>query len=119
MAAVLLLPAVILALVLADKLLLLFGDTYSTSATALLRIMALASIPTAVNTIFMAIKRVRKDLKVLIGLTVFIAVMTLGLGFVLIPRMGIEGAGISWLVGQTAASLVVLVSVQRGRGNVL
>ena len=119
MTGVLLLPSVILVLVLADKLLLLFGGTYSTSATALLRILALASIPTAVNTIFMAIKRVQKDLKVLTSLTAFVAVVTLVLAFMLIPRMGIEGVGIAWLVGQTAAALVVLVSVLRGRRNVL
>ncbi len=117
MAAVLLLPVVILVMVLADKLLLLFGGTYSTSATALLRILALASIPTAVNTIFMAIKRVQKDLKVLVSLTAFVAVVTLVLAFVLIPRIGIEGAGIGWLVGQTSAALVVM-SVLRERRNV-
>lgn len=117
MAAVLLLPAVILALVLADKLLLLFGGTYSTSGTALLRILALASIPTSVNTIFMAIKRVQKNLKALLIMTSFTSTTALGLAFILLPRMGIEGAGIAWLVGQTAsATLVVLVSVLRGWG---
>ena len=121
MAAVLLLPAVILVLAFADKMLLLFGSTYSVSATALLRILALASIPTAINTIFIAVKRVQKDLKALVSLTAFVAVVTLALAFVLIPRIGIEGAGIGWLVGQTGAALVVVgwSMRQRRKKNVL
>ncbi len=117
MTGMLLCPAVVLVLVLADKLLLLFGGAYSESATSLLRILALGAVPACVNAIFIGIKQVQKGLKALVSLTAFMAVVTLGLAFLLVPSMGIEGAGIGWVVGQTAsATLVVLVSGLRRRG---
>jgi O-antigen/teichoic acid export membrane protein len=110
MVCVLLVPAAVLVLVFGDKLLLLFGGSYSESATLLLRILALAAIPLSVNTIFLGIKRVQKDLKSIVGLTAFVAVVALGLAFVLVPDMGIKGAGIAWLAGQGCAALVIIVN---------
>lgn len=115
MVGLLLCPAVVLVLVIADKLLLLFGGSYSESATSLLRILALGALPVSVNSIFIGIKQVQQDLKALLGLTAFTAVAALGLALVFVPRLGIEGAGIGWVVGQTAAALGVMVSLLTGR----
>jgi O-antigen/teichoic acid export membrane protein len=111
MVGVLLVPAVVLVLLLADKLLLLFGTSYSESATTLLRIVALAAIPMAVNNIYLGVKRVQKDLKALLGLSAFTAVVTLGAALMIVPKIGIQGTGISWLSGQSAAALMVLWNV--------
>lgn len=112
---VLLVPTVILVLLIADKLLLLFGGSYSESATLLLRILTLSTFPLAINSIYLSIKRVEMDLKAIVGLAAFMAVISLGLGYILLPGMGINGAGIAWLVGQGVTTLVVIVIFFRRR----
>lgn len=105
-----LVPLVILILAFADKLLLLFGGAYSESATILLRIMALSALPLAINVVYLAIKRVQMRLKLIIGLTAFVAVVTLGLSYLLLPRMGINGAGIAWLISQGVVALGIIAN---------
>jgi O-antigen/teichoic acid export membrane protein len=107
---IILVPSVILVMLIADKLLLLFGGDYSQNATFLLRILALATLPLAINIIYMGIKRVQRDLKSILGLTTFVAVVALGLAFVLVPDVGIKGAGIAWLAGQSCAALVIIIN---------
>ncbi len=103
-------PAVILIVAFADKLLLLFGSSYSENATTLLRILSISSLPLAINIIYLAIKRVEKKLKIIIGLTAFVATVTLGLTYFLLPHMGINGAGIAWLISQGIVALVIVAS---------
>jgi len=93
-------PAVIVIAIIADKLLLLFGSAYSESGTMLLRIAVLSTFPIAVNYIYMSLKRVQKKLAVLIELSVFIAVATLGLSYLFLPWIGINGVGLAWLGSQ-------------------
>ena len=108
-----LVPAVILMLVIADKLLLFFGSSYSQSAASLLRILALSTLPLAINIIYLGIKRVQKKLKLIVGLTAFVAVVTLGLAYLLLPLMGINGAGIAWLASQGIVALIIVASLFR------
>jgi len=103
-----LVPAVIVILPFADKLLLLFGSSYSESAATLLRILALSALPLAINTVYLAIKRVEMKLRLIIGLTAFVAVATLGLSYWLLPRMGINGVGVAWLVSQGVMALGII-----------
>jgi O-antigen/teichoic acid export membrane protein len=112
---VILVPLVILVLVLADRLLLLFGSGYSENATALLRILTASTLPLAINLIYLGIIRVEKKLKTLIGLSIFAAVVTLVLSYVLLPRMGINGAGIAWLVSQSTITLWIVAGWLKGR----
>lgn len=114
---VLLIPAVILVTIIADKLLMLFGGLYSDSATSLLRLLAAATLPLAVNIIYLGIKRVQKDLKSIVALTAFMAVLTLVLSYFLLPGLGINGAGIAWLIGQGITAVVVITSFFLGRRN--
>jgi O-antigen/teichoic acid export membrane protein len=111
---ILLIPAVILTLLIADKLLLLFGREYSQNATALVRILALGTLPMAINIIYLSIKQVEKDLKAIVGLAVFVAVMSLALAYVLLPKIGINGVGIGWLAGQSCTALIIIVNWLRG-----
>lgn len=107
---IILVPAIILVLAFADKLLLLFGSSYSENATTLLRILTISALPLAINLVYLGIKRVEKKLKVIVSLSVFAAVATLGLSYLLLPRMGINGVGIAWLVTQGTIALVIAAS---------
>ena len=96
----LIVPAIIALFLAGDKILLIFGAAYSENATRLLWVLAISALPVSVNYIYSSIKRVEKRMKSVIGLSVFTAVTTLTLTFVLLPRMGILGAGVSYLVAQ-------------------
>lgn len=111
-----LVPAVILILAVADRLLLLFGGSYSENATTLLRILAISSLPLAIDVIYLNIKRVEQNLRVIVVLPMFVAVATLALSYVLLPRMGINGAGIAWLISQTTITLAIVASWLKGTG---
>lgn len=109
-----LIPAIPIILLLGGKILLLFGKTYAENATKLLWIVALSALPLSLNYIYFSIKRVEMKLKGVVGLSGFIAIATLALAYVLLPQIGILGAGVAWLVSQGIAALWVTYKLRRG-----
>ena len=103
-----LVPAILFVLILADKLLLLFGTQYSGNAAELVRIMAVAVLPLTVNIIYLNIKRVQKDLKMIIRMPAFVAFISILLALILIPHIGFNGAGIAWLTAQSCCALAIV-----------
>ena len=110
-------PAVVLILILGDKLLGLFSPEYAENATRLLWLLAAAAIPFTLNSIYFGIRRVEKRMKSVVALTSFAAITTLGLTWGLLPHMGILGAGVAVLSSQctTAMASLVLWRFQTGR----
>ncbi len=104
---VLLIPIAVIVFLLADKLLLIYGTTYSSEGTALLRTMTFAAIPLSLNGIYLSILRVKKKSMSLIFLNVFVAIATLVVSYLLLPRIGITGTGIGWLVSQSILAIFV------------
>lgn len=117
---VLLIPAITMLLLLGDKILFLFGKAYSENAIKLLWILALSALPLSLNYIYYGIKRVEMRMKSVTGLTIFIAIATLGMSYFLLPQMGILGAGVAWLTSQSlVAVVVILILFGRRRGSAL
>ena len=112
---IILVPVVILILAIPDKLLSLFGVSYAENAATLLRILAISALPSAINTVYLGIKRVEKKLKVIVGLSAFMGAATIGLLLFLLPWMGINGAGIAVLGVHGIIALVIVASWLRGR----
>jgi O-antigen/teichoic acid export membrane protein len=65
----------------------------------------------SLNYVYFGVRRVEMKMKGVIGLTAFTAVATLGLSYFLLPRMGIEGAGVAWLASQSVASVFIIRSL--------
>lgn len=103
----LLIPAIIIIFFLGDKILLLFGRGYSENATKLLQILAISALPLSLNYIYFSVKRVEMKMKSVIALSAFIAVVTLALSILLLPRIGILGAGASYLMAQVIATSII------------
>ena len=101
-------PAIIIIFFLGDKILLLFGTAYSENATRLLQILAISALPLSLNYIYFGVRRVEMKMKSVIAMSVSIAIATLVLSYILLPRIGIIGAGIAWLASQGIAALVVV-----------
>jgi O-antigen/teichoic acid export membrane protein len=105
--------AVLFILLLSNKLLLLFGEGYSENATHLLWILALSALPMSVNYVYISIKRVEMKMRMGVVSSLFIAVVTLVLSYVLLPRIGIIGAGVAILISQSAAAIILGISILR------
>lgn len=103
----LLLPAVIVVFVIADKVLLLFGQAYSQNGALLLRIIAVSIIPYSVNYLYITIARVKMDISGVIKVSAAIPCLTLGLCYFLMLNMGLPGIGLGWLAGQSIVATPV------------
>jgi O-antigen/teichoic acid export membrane protein len=109
-------PAILVIVFLGDKILLLFSAAYSEKATSLLQLLALSCLPVSIINIYFGFKRAKMQMGSVIVLNTFMAISALTLSWVLIPRMGIQGAGIAWLSSQClAASAIVLLGRLRRR----
>ena len=106
--ALLALPAAALLMALGDKLLLVFGRQYSQEGTGLLWLLSPSVLPLSLNALYLAAARVKKKMREVIVITAAIAVSTLGLSYILLPRLGILAPGAGWLAGQTLVALALL-----------
>jgi O-antigen/teichoic acid export membrane protein len=106
----LVIPALLIIFLVGDKIMLIFGRDYSENATTLLQILILSLIPLSLNAIYFGIKRVQMKMKGVIALSAFIAVATLVLSWILLPRIGIQGAGWAWLASQGVVTLGIISS---------
>jgi O-antigen/teichoic acid export membrane protein len=109
----LLIPAIVVLVLLGDKFLLAYGKVYSTQGTRLLQLLAVAALPASVNLIYLSLVRIEKQLKSLLLVSGVMAVGTVVLSCILLSRLGIMGAGISWLAIQTALLLITLPAIVR------
>ncbi|MFC1940376.1 lipopolysaccharide biosynthesis protein [Chloroflexota bacterium] len=112
--AVLLIPAILIIILFGDNILLLFGKEYPLQGTKLLWILAAAVLPASINFLYLGVARVKKKLKEIILINGAVAFGTLILSYLLLPHLGILGAGVGWLTSQTVMSLVLLLRF-RGR----
>ena len=87
----------------------LFDSEYAENGTEVLRLLAVATIPVALNQIYFGVKRVKREMKNVLMLSALIAVITLLISWLLLPSMGIVGAAVAWLSGQTVASVLAVV----------
>lgn len=112
---VLLVPAIGVILLFGDRILGFFGEAYSASATRLLWVLAVSALPVGLNQIYFAVKRVRKQMKDVILLSAFVALTTMAISFLLLPEMGIIGAGLGWLASQLLVSVISVSALIRER----
>jgi O-antigen/teichoic acid export membrane protein len=106
-------------LLLGDKLLLVFGRDYATEGATLLRIVALAALPAAVVNVYLGALRVTKRIGELVAIAAVVGVTTVALSAVLLPTMGLVGAGVGHGLGQgLGLALVILRLLSSGEGTV-
>jgi len=110
-----LVPVIAIVFLAGERVLALFGSAYAENATTLLWVLAVSAIPVGLNHTYFTVKRVQKRMRGAIGLSAFIAVVTMVLSYLLLPRVGIIGAGISWLIPQAIVAVAVTPSLLRWR----
>ena len=112
---ILLIPSIIGIFILGDKILLLFGKTYSENALDMLLILALSSIPAGLNNIYIAVKRVQGKAISVLYINAFIALFTLGSSYLLMTKIGLIGVGIGWTVSEIIVMLAIGFIMVKGR----
>jgi O-antigen/teichoic acid export membrane protein len=105
---VLLVPAIVGIFLIGGKVLLIFGRAYSDAGTRLLWILALSTLPLAVNYLYFSVRRVQQRMAGVVAGAVWVLVITLALTLILLPRVGLPGAGIAWFAAQASLAAVIL-----------
>lgn len=106
-------PLALLLAFAAPLVLAMLGPEYADHATMLLRLLVLSAIPNVVVTAYLSVVRVQRRIKAVVvtigALSAGVVVLALGL----MPVMGIEGAGVAWLVSQCVVAAVLLLGELR------
>jgi O-antigen/teichoic acid export membrane protein len=79
------------------------------------RLLALASLPCAINITYFSVKRVRHQLKGLLVLSALNAGIILGLSYLLLPRVGILGVGYAFIAAQLVIAAIAMSESPRVR----
>jgi O-antigen/teichoic acid export membrane protein len=106
--AVLLVPAMAVMIVGGRLVLGLFGASYTAAGYGLLILLAASALPDAVSNVAVAIFRVTDRLGYSTMLNLGILMATLATAWVLMPSLGIAGAGLAWLGVQVVGAVVSL-----------
>ncbi len=85
----------------------LFGPDYAQHGLLLLTILTVSAIPDAITNIYVSVLRVQKHLRWAALFNLGTGALTLVLAWILLPMLGIAGAGLAWLIAQVTGSLVV------------
>lgn len=89
------------------------GQDYVAGGSGVFRLMIFASFFVVVNNVYFAIKRIQKDTKEITLLSGIIFVLLIGLAYLLIPVLGIEGIGYAWIISYGTGALIILIQVFR------
>jgi exosortase/archaeosortase family protein len=115
--ALLLIPGILITIFLGKYILLLFGHEYSSEGFRFLQLLALSGIFMGINSIFGTLLRVKKKIKSLIVISIFNAVLILGLSYLFMSNnLGLLGIGYAWIIGNAIVS-GIYVMVWRSKGK--
>ncbi len=101
-----LVPMVLVTVFFGDDLLLLFSPEHSAAAYKLLLLLAISSLFYAVVEVYFTVMQVRKNLVMLNFIRLSVTALALGLGYVLLQKMGLIGIGYAWLLACVIVSAI-------------
>jgi O-antigen/teichoic acid export membrane protein len=98
----------------APYFLLFFGSSYAQEASGLLRWMAAEAPLVVLTRLYFTYLRVQKRIGRLILFSGLIAIATLGIAIVWMPRFGIAASGMGWLAGNGLVAAMAVGDLWRG-----
>jgi ADP-heptose:LPS heptosyltransferase/O-antigen/teichoic acid export membrane protein/thymidylate kinase len=104
----LLCPPMLIAVLGGHLILSMFGAKYSLYGYSLLIVLVLSAVPDALTNVYVAVLRVQKRYARAAMLNIGMGALTVTLAWVLLPRLGIVGAGWAWLIAQSSGTAVVV-----------
>jgi O-antigen/teichoic acid export membrane protein len=106
-------PGMILLVVVGPFFLRILGSSYAAHGSRLLQLVALAFPFMAVNVLYVTFARLARRVRRVFGVQAIVAAVVLGLTYVLLPILGLNGAGVAYLSGQALMAVCVFPSVRR------
>jgi len=92
----------------APEILGVFGADYAANGTGLLRLLLISALPNLVVATAVSVCRAQRRMRAVIGILSILCCLTLGLILLLVPIMGIAGAGAAWLIAETTVATGLL-----------
>lgn len=80
-----------------DRLLQLFSREYYEQSFEILQLLVVSSIFSAVTSIYLSIKKIQRDVKMINYMNIVLSVMLIGFGYVSLLKYGLLGLGYAWL----------------------
>jgi O-antigen/teichoic acid export membrane protein len=104
---VIVVPAVAICWVGAQALLSLFGTPYAAKGVDELRLLSLAAVPLSLNVLYLAVARVDRAMRRILGITAATGGGALLLGAALAPQQGAAGIALAYLAAQTTMAIAL------------
>ena len=101
----LLIPAMVLVIAAGQLILGIFGREYVSAGYGLLIVLAISAVPDSVSNVAVAVCRATNRIGYSAGINVGILVFAAGSSWLLMPRLGLLGAGLGWLAAQVLGAL--------------
>jgi len=108
-------PAALFLVLAGPTILGIFGEDYADEGSTLLLILVGSALFDAGFQLCMAYLRIRGRLREAAIATWSILVLTISATWLLLPPLGLEGAGVGWAAGRFTGLCVALVLLARGR----
>jgi len=105
---VLLIPMMVVCLVGGRLILSIFGQDYARAGYGLFALLVLSAVPDAVTSLYVSIRRVERRVREVALLNLSMSGISLMVGWLMLPAMGIAACGLAWLLAQSAGSCYVL-----------
>ena len=86
----------------------IFGQPYVSAGYGLLILLAVSALPDAVSNIAVAVCRATNRLGYSVAINIGILVTTVTSSWLLMPRLGLLGVGVSWLGAQLIAAIACI-----------
>ncbi len=102
-------PMAVVAFLAAPLLLALFGQEYVENGKVLLRLLIISILPFMINAWFLSYSRVLNRVWAIILIQSVQFVVTLGVTYLLLPKIGIAGIGAAWLLAQCSNTVIVVI----------
>jgi O-antigen/teichoic acid export membrane protein len=105
-ALIILVPMLLATVIFGDDLLRLFSAEHSAAAYELLLLLAISSLFYAVIEVYFTVMQVRKNLVMLNFVRLSVTALALGIGYVLLQKLGLIGIGYAWLLACVIVSVI-------------
>ena len=103
----LLVPFALLLAIAVPYILGIYGEAYAQEGTNLMRLLLISVMPAIINTWYIGYARAQNRVLWMVLNQALLCVLVLSLSYVLLPRFGVTGVGVAWLISQS----IVAVSV--------
>ncbi|AKG53564.1 oligosaccharide repeat unit transporter [Dehalogenimonas sp. WBC-2] len=104
-----LVPLIIIVFLWGDKILSIFGSEYSFYGYDVLKLLAISSLPMTFNYLYLSTLAIDMKMKEVITFNAVITSISLVGSYALLPLIGLNGVGLSWLTAHCLVLIYILI----------